>query len=91
MKIAVGSTNPTKLNAVRTVVEQVWPAAELLPVAVPTGVSAMPMSDAECIAGARNRAKEARELTGATFGVGLEGGASGPGRVDVTRLGGCRS
>lgn len=74
MKIAVGSTNPTKLNAVRIVVEQVWPEAELLPVAVPTGVSAMPMSDAECIAGARNRAKQARALVGAAFGVGLEGG-----------------
>lgn len=34
----------------------------------------MPMSDAECIAGARNRAIAARQQTAADLGVGLEGG-----------------
>ncbi len=34
----------------------------------------MPMSETECLAGARNRARAAQEATGATYGVGLEGG-----------------
>jgi len=74
MKIAVGSTNPVKVTAVRTTIARVWPEAELTAVSVPTGVSEMPMTDAETIAGARNRAISARDQIGADFGIGLEGG-----------------
>jgi len=45
--IAVGSTNPVKVTAVRRIVCTVWPDARLVPVAVDSSVSAMPMSDAE--------------------------------------------
>jgi inosine/xanthosine triphosphatase len=39
----------------------------------------MPLSDKECITGARNRAQAALEMTGSDMGVGLEGGVnSGP-------------
>ena len=76
MIIAVGSTNPAKVGAVRDVVKRVWPEVELCPVAVPAGVRAMPMSDAECLDGARNRALAALKATAADLAVGLEGGVN---------------
>jgi len=74
MKIAVGSTNPVKITAVRLMVERVWPEAEVHAISVPSGVSAMPMSDTETIAGARNRAIAARLQLDGDLGIGLEGG-----------------
>jgi inosine/xanthosine triphosphatase len=74
MKVAVGSTNPVKVTAVRTVVERIWPDADIVSVSVPSGVSAMPMSDEESLAGARNRALAARIQMDAHMGLGLEGG-----------------
>jgi inosine/xanthosine triphosphatase len=76
MRIAVGSTNPVKIEAVRSVVERVWPGAEIVQRAVASGVPAMPMNDADCLAGARNRAKAARIAEDATLGIGLEGGVN---------------
>ncbi len=76
MKIAVGSTNPVKVAAVRQVAQQQWPEAVVIPVDVATGVSDMPMSDAESLAGAQNRARAALTLTQADLGVGLEGGVN---------------
>lgn len=73
--IAVGSLNPVKITAVQEAIAPLWPAAQVTGVAVPSGVSAMPMSDAETLQGARNRAAAARQALGADLGVGLEGGA----------------
>ncbi|MDX1615133.1 MAG: inosine/xanthosine triphosphatase [Candidatus Promineifilaceae bacterium] len=75
-KIAVGSANPVKVAAVRDAVSRVWPAARLISLAVPSGVGAMPMSDAECLLGARNRARAARAAVEADLGIGLEGGVN---------------
>jgi inosine/xanthosine triphosphatase len=75
-KIAVGSTNPVKVAAVGTVIERAWPGAEVFPVEVDPGVNAMPMSDRECITGARNRAAQALQFPGADLGIGLEGGVN---------------
>lgn len=72
--IAVGSRNPVKINAVAEIVAQRWPQATVTGVAVPSGVSPMPMSDHETLSGARNRAKAAREALNADLGFGLEGG-----------------
>lgn len=72
--VAVGSTNPVKIAAVRTIVLQIWPEAQIGGIAVPSGVSEMPMNEAEIIRGARNRAEAAREQLAADLGVGLEGG-----------------
>jgi inosine/xanthosine triphosphatase len=72
--IAVGSTNPVKITAVRTIIYQIWPKAQIEGIVVPSGVSEMPMSEAEIISGARNRAQTAREQLTADLGVGLEGG-----------------
>ncbi len=76
MKIAVGSNNPVKIEAVRSVVTRAWPEAEIIPVQVTSGVPAMPMSDADCLAGARNRARAARAAAEASLGLGLEGGVN---------------
>jgi inosine/xanthosine triphosphatase len=72
--IAIGSTNPVKAAAVQAVVSQIWPAYEVFALEVDTGVPLMPMSDAQCIAGARNRARAALRRHPADFGVGIEGG-----------------
>ena len=76
MKIAVGSTNPVKIAAVHSVVERVWAEAEVAGLDMPSGVPVMPMSDADCLAGARNRARAAQAATGAALGIGLEGGVN---------------
>ena len=60
--------------AVRLTVERIWPDAVIHAVGVPSGVSAMPMSDTETITGARNRAIAARKQLDANLGIGLEGG-----------------
>lgn len=84
----VGSTNPVKINSVKSSVITHWPKAVVKGFEVPSGVSAQPMSDAETKLGARNRAKAALEaglaelhLQGSpvlpetpVLGVGLEGG-----------------
>lgn len=77
MKVAVGSENPTKIQAVKLAFQTVWPGKkwEIIGVNVPSGVSDQPMSDLESIKGATNRAKKALKALGADFGVGLEGGA----------------
>ena len=76
-KIAVGSKNPVKREAVLQAFYLVWPDEEWIvePVEVSSGVSAQPMSDEESIDGARQRARAAlAACPAAHYGVGLEGG-----------------
>ncbi|MFZ9898596.1 MAG: inosine/xanthosine triphosphatase [Gemmatimonadaceae bacterium] len=73
-RVAVGSRNPVKGAAVRAVLARVAPAAVIEAVAAASGVPDQPFGDAETIAGARTRARAAREATDADLGVGLEGG-----------------
>lgn len=73
MKIAVGSANPVKIEAVRDAAKKMFPEAEVVSAAVQSGVSAQPFSDDEAIEGAENRARAAMKEKGADFGVGLEG------------------
>lgn len=75
--IAVGSRNRVKLDAVAAAFSLVWPETDwrTAGTAVPSGVSAQPMSDAEAITGASHRAAAALAASpGAVYGVGLEGG-----------------
>lgn len=76
MIVAVGSKNPTKLEATRLAFEKVFPNErfEFLSMEVVTGVSNQPLSDNEAIKGAINRAKNVLKKTKAKYGVGLEGG-----------------
>lgn len=72
--VAVGSTNPVKIAAVRAVLARVAPGARVEGRAVSSGVADQPVGDAETIRGARARAVAARQALGAALGVGLEGG-----------------
>lgn len=81
-RIAIGSTNPVKVAAARAVLVRVAPAAEVVGVAVPSGVPDQPWGDDETIAGALARARLAlgHAIAGpdvsadAALGVGIEGG-----------------
>lgn len=73
-RVAVGSANPVKVAAVRHVIAQVWPEAEIVALEVDSGVGAMPASNEEGRRGAQQRAERALAATAATdLGVGLEG------------------
>ncbi len=76
--VALGSTNPVKLEAVKEGFRTIFPADELTfaGVEAASGVSAQPMGDAETRQGAANRAVGAcQALPDADFWVGVEGGA----------------
>ena len=79
IRIGVGSTNPVKVAAVRGVALKVWCDDDIQAVSVDPGVSEMPMSDADGITGARQRARTALDKTGADLGIGLEGAVIEPG------------
>jgi inosine/xanthosine triphosphatase len=74
MKVAVGSTNPVKVNAVREVFQEIYGEVEVVPVEVDSGVPNQPVGLGETIKGAINRARRAIERTDADFGVGIEAG-----------------
>ncbi|MGO0062255.1 DUF84 family protein [Brevibacillus fluminis] len=70
LRIALGTKNKAKLAAVRLAT-----GCEPICVSVPSGVSDQPLSEAETITGAINRAKAALLQTPeAVIGLGLEGG-----------------
>jgi len=74
--VAVGSLNSAKIEAARLAFSALWPAE---PVSVrgcdvSSGVAAQPMTDAETIRGARNRAAGAIGFAQADYAVGIEGG-----------------
>ncbi|HZH60954.1 MAG TPA: DUF84 family protein [Metabacillus sp.] len=73
MKIAIGTKNPTKVNAVNEAFSS-FIDAEFISTNVPSNVSAQPLTDLETLTGAINRARNALEAEGADLGVGLEGG-----------------
>lgn len=77
LRIAIASANPVKVDAARKAFSTLFPATavELDSVAVESGVSDQPMSDAETRKGARNRALHASQvMSDADFSVGMEGG-----------------
>ncbi len=74
MKIAIGSTNPVKVAAVRQVFSRAFPAVEFAAQSVSSGVPDQPWGDDQTRQGALNRATAVLHRAGATLGVGLEGG-----------------
>lgn len=77
MKIIVASTNPVKLDCARIGFSRVFPMAllDVQGVRVSSGVADQPMSDAETLLGATNRAQNARAVhPDADYWVGIEGG-----------------
>jgi inosine/xanthosine triphosphatase len=76
LKIVVASKNPVKLEAVESAFAACFKTPlELIPVSVPSGVAEQPVSDAETLQGARNRAANAlNKIPDVHYAVGLEGG-----------------
>lgn len=76
MKVAVGSTNPTKINAAKMAFAKIFPQETIDVVGLDVGsdIADQPKSITEALTGATNRAKKALEQADADFGVGLEGG-----------------
>lgn len=73
-RVAVGSTNPVKVAAVRAVLAAAGASAEIASIGVASTVRDQPVGDDETIRGAMARANAAREAAGAELGVGIEGG-----------------
>jgi len=74
LKIAIGSTNPVKIEATRLAMQKIFGDFDLVSVDVKTIVSAFPTSDSEMVHGAVHRAKESKIRANADIGIGLEGG-----------------
>ena len=70
--ISVGSLNPVKLEAIRTVMAVRFPEAEFRPVAVDSGVPDQPVGLGETLRGAKNRARAA--FADCDLSVALESG-----------------
>ncbi len=76
MRVAVGSRNPTKIEAVQVILSRLgWPA-EVLALVVASGVRAQPLGEGETRRGALARARLARRLAAADLGVGMETGVA---------------
>ncbi len=74
MKIAVGSTNPVKIDSVKNATEGRLNGVVIEGFEVSSSVSDQPMSDEETKNGAEERAVKVLKLSKADIGVGLEGG-----------------
>jgi inosine/xanthosine triphosphatase len=75
ISVAVGSTNPVKVAAVKLALAPYF-EAEVLSVETPSGVSRQPLGE-EAFLGARNRAKRALDLARSDLAAGIEGGIIG--------------
>jgi len=72
-RVAVGSTNPVKVNAVKRAFRMLC-TPEVRGVAVDSGVPPQPLGFSEVVLGAFNRACNALQAAGADYGVGVEAG-----------------
>jgi len=75
--VVIASTNPVKINATQEGFEQIFPDVifTVSGVSVPSGVSDQPMTSAETMQGAMNRAQNACDAhPEADYWVGIEGG-----------------
>ncbi|MBN2335290.1 inosine/xanthosine triphosphatase [Candidatus Bathyarchaeota archaeon] len=76
MKIAVGSSNPVKLDAARDAFQRYYDDVDTVSVNVSSDVRPFPVGDKEIMTGAGNRAKAAKAaVPDCDFSVGIEGGA----------------
>ena len=71
LKVGVGSTNPVKVEAVRSVLSRFYSEVEVEAVAVDSGVGKQPFGE-EVLEGAKNRARAA--LGQNDLGIGIEAG-----------------
>lgn len=83
-RVIIGSRNPVKVQCVGQAFEKAFPDEEWAyeGVAVASGVSDQPMTDAETLTGATNRAVNAQQQQpDADFWVGVEGGIAKTGQT----------
>lgn len=79
LNIIVASTNPVKIEAARQGFAQVFTehTLNITGISVPSGVSDQPMTEAETLTGARNRAANAQSANPeADYTIGIEGGVA---------------
>ncbi len=75
MLVAVGSTNPVKVEASRRAFTKFFEAVEVTPIDVPSGVKPFPTSESETVHGAINRVHNTvDEVPEAEYAVGIESG-----------------
>lgn len=75
MRVVVGSQNPVKHDAVFQAFSQYFDNVTIIQAQVVSGVQAFPMTQAETLQGAINRAQQAQKMEpSADFSVGIEGG-----------------
>jgi len=75
MLVAVGSTNPTKIDPVREVFSYHFKKVTVKGINVVSGIKDQPLNIEEMYQGACNRAKNAlKKVRQADYGVGIEGG-----------------
>ncbi|AHF79434.1 inosine/xanthosine triphosphatase [Thermococcus paralvinellae] len=74
MRVAVGSTNPTKVKAVEEIMREFYENVEVIAVEVDSEVGDQPIGLEKTIEGAINRARKALNKTNADLGVGIEAG-----------------
>ncbi|RFU72835.1 ntpase [Trichoderma arundinaceum] len=82
VRVVVASRNPVKISAAREGFSGMFPSEKFsfTGVSVPSGVAEQPMTDAETLQGARNRAFNARDAEPqADYWVGIEGGVDDSG------------
>ena len=72
-KIVVGSKNPVKIEAVKSVCKEVFEEVEVFSLEAPSNVSEMPFGEKEAIQGAKNRANYCLNETNTDLSFGLEG------------------
>ncbi|PTB80163.1 Maf/Ham1 [Trichoderma longibrachiatum ATCC 18648] len=81
-RVVVASRNPVKISAATEAFRGMFPSAKFsfTGLSVPSGVADQPMTDAETLQGARNRAQNARDAEPqAEYWVGIEGGVDDSG------------
>jgi inosine/xanthosine triphosphatase len=81
-QVVVASNNPVKISAAREGFSGMFPskAFSFTGLNVPSGVADQPMTDAETLQGAKNRARNAREAKPeADYWIGIEGGVDDSG------------
>lgn len=76
LKIAIGTTNPAKVQAIQKAFDEQYKEVQFQCLKTESYVSEQPMSDQETIEGALNRAKNVLKATDSDVGIGLEGGVS---------------
>lgn len=75
MRVAVGSLNSIKIDAVSDAVARALGMdVQVEPVRADSGVPEQPWGDQQTLAGAATRARASRDLTAADVGVGIEAG-----------------